>query len=481
MRPREDNALYSPASRSSTADQVGHPSFPLPMYTATDPHTGRPTGPTYPATAPAALDTALGAAAAAYAHWQHTSPETRIRFCRKAAQSLRERTPALAQLAHDEMGKLLPEAEAEVEKCATLCDYYAEHVLRLSRPRKVLVEGANAYVTHRPLGLILGIMPWNFPFWQAVRFAVPAVAAGNIALLKHAPNVPGCAAALAEVFAKAGEGLSEGPLLTNLYLDDTATEALVADIRVAGVSLTGSTAAGKKVGAAAGAALKPAVLELGGSDAYLVLADADLEVAVEACFAARRLNSGQSCISAKRLIVVDEVREAFTARLTARVEGVDTLAPMAREDLRGQLHRQVERSVAAGARLVLGGLVPETPGWHYPATLLTDVRPGMPAFAEELFGPVFAIVPARDTEEAIALANDSRFGLGAAVFSRDLAAAEGIARDRLVAGAAFVNDFVRSDPRLPFGGVRESGFGRELSDEGYHAFTNAKTVYVRHP
>ena len=451
------------------------------MYTATNPHTGRPTGPTYPATTPVALDTALDAAVATYARWQHASPDNRIQFCRQAARLLRERTSALAQLAHDEMGKLLTEAEAEVEKCVTLCDYYAEQVPLLSRPRKVVVEGANAYVAHRPLGLILGIMPWNFPFWQAVRFAVPAVAAGNVALLKHAPNVPGCAAAFAEVFAEAGRGMSQGPLLTNLYLDNAVTEALIADDRVAGVSLTGSTAAGKKVGAAAGAALKPAVLELGGSDAYLVLADADLDVAVEACFAARRLNSGQSCISAKRLVVVDEVREAFTTRLRRRIEGIEALAPMAREDLRAHLHRQVERSVTAGGRLLLGGVLPETPGWYYPPTLLTDVRPGMPAFAEELFGPVFVVVPARDTEEAIALANDSRFGLGAAVFSRDLAAAEEIARDRLAAGAAFVNDFVRSDPRLPFGGVRESGVGRELSREGYYAFTNAKTLYVRHP
>ena len=251
---------------------------------------------------------------------------------------------------------------------------------------------------------------------------------------------------------------------------------------MAGVSLTGSTAAGKRVGAAAGAALKPAVLELGGSDAYLVLADADLDVAVGACFAARRLNSGQSCISAKRLIVVEEVREAFTQRLRERVDAITALAPMAREELRAHLHDQVRRSVLAGATVVTGGRLPDdAPGWHYPATLLTDVTPGMPAFAEELFGPVFAVVPARDREHAIGLANDSRFGLGAAVFSRDLAAAEAIARERLVAGAAFVNDFVRSDPRLPFGGVRESGFGRELSDEGYRAFANAKTVYVRHP
>ena len=323
----------------------------------------------------------------------------------------------------------------------------------------------------------------------ALAAAVPALAAGNVALLKHASNVPHCAELLSALLNEAA-GLR---VVTNLRIGDAETSALIADDRVAGVSLTGSTRAGRAVGAAAGAALKPAVLELGGSDPYLILANADLDVAVGACFAGRRLNSGQSCISAKRLIVDASLAEAFTAALLKRIEGLrfatesdgpddgGLLAPMAREDLRTELHRQVRESVTAGARLHSGGIVPEGPGWFYPATLLTEVRPGMPAFDEELFGPVFAVASARDEAEAIALANESAYGLGAAVFSRDLDRAERIARERLRAGAAFVNDFVRSDARLPFGGVGASGFGRELSEEGFRAFTNVKTVYVRHP
>ena len=460
-------------------------------FRAVNPYTGRPIGEPYPLTSDPELELALTCAVEQSVRWRHRGTEVRVAFCRKAAEHLRARRATLARSAHREMGKLLGEATAEVEKCAALCDYYAAELPRLLAPRKVVVPEANAYVSHEPLGVVLGVMPWNFPYWQAVRFAVPAIAAGNVALLKHAPNVPGCAAALAKLFADVGEALGIGRLLTDLRLDDDATTALVADPRVAGVSLTGSTRAGRAVGAAAGAALKPSVLELGGSDPYVVLADADLDVAVEACFAGRRLNSGQSCISAKRLIVVAPQLAEFTARLRDRLVGVRfaregdcdgaALAPMAREDLREGLHRQVERSVAAGATLVLGGSVPEGQGWFYPATLLTGVRPGVPAFDEELFGPVFAIAPARDEDHAVALANESVYGLGGAVFSRDLARAGAIARDRLRAGAVAVNDFVRSDPRLPFGGVGESGYGRELAREGLRAFANVKTVYVRHP
>ena len=460
-------------------------------FRAIDPYTGRAVGVVYAPTDPKQLEETLERLLAAQRRWRRATVVQRVKFCKGAARLLRERAETLVGLATAEMGKLPSEAQAVVEKCATLCDYYAEHVPRLAQSRKVPIEGANAYVAHQPLGIVLAIMPWNFPYWQVIRCVIPAVAAGNVALLKHAPNVPACAVALDELFAELAEDTDSPPLLSNVRLDNAATEALIADQRIAGVSLTGSTAAGRKVGAAAGAALKPCVLELGGSDAYVVLADADVPAAVEACFAARRLNSGQSCISAKRLIVVEEVRDAFVEQLRARIaslsplmtpddEHQDALAPMAREDLRNALAKQVARSVEAGATLLLGG-ASHGPGWHYEATLLTDVRPGMPAFDEELFGPVFAVVTASDTEHALALAEDSDFGLGGAVFTSDLALGEDIARERLVSGAAFVNDFVRSDPRLPFGGVRDSGFGRELSDEGYYAFTNAKTVVVRHP
>ena len=466
------------------------PTMPVP-FQAIDPYTGQAAGAAYEPTNSPQLDELLDQLVATQRSWRRATVVQRVRFCRAAARLLRERVHPLAEHATAEMGKLPSEALAEVEKCATLCDYYAEHLPRLAQARKVPVEGANAYVQHQALGVVLAIMPWNFPYWQAIRCVVPAIAAGNVALLKHAPNVPACAAALDELFADLAEDIESPRLFGNVRLDNAATEALIADRRIAGVSLTGSTAAGRKVGAAAGAALKPCVLELGGSDAYVVLADAHVPSAVEACFAARRLNSGQSCISAKRLIVVEEVRDAFVEQLQAKVaalvalptpdkEHPNALAPMARQDLRDALAKQVSNSVEAGATLLLGG-ASSGPGWHYAATLLTDVRPGMPAFDEELFGPVFVVVPARDTEHALALAEDSVFGLGGAVFTADLALGEDIARERLVAGAAFVNDFVRSDPRLPFGGVRDSGFGRELSDEGYYAFTNAKTIVVRHP
>ena len=458
-------------------------------YRTVNPRTGRQVGEAFAKTSRLALQSISDDAVKASASWGKSSTEQRQTFCRKAADALRANGESLAEAATLEMGKLRHEASAEVEKCAELCHYYAERLPAFRQSRKQGIDSANAYVSYEPLGVILGIMPWNFPYWQAIRFAIPAIAAGNVTLLKHAPNVPKCAELLVDVL----RSCVDLPLIQNLRLSNEDTEALICDDRIAGVSLTGSAAAGRKVGAAAGAALKPSVLELGGSDPYLILADAELDTAVEACFAGRRLNAGQSCISAKRLIVDASLASEFQGRLLGKIQqlafattdptedGPNSLAPMARADLREQLHQQVTASITAGAKCLCGGTIPGTPSYYYPATLLTEVRPGMPAFDEELFGPVFVMITANGAEDAIRLANLSSYGLGAAVFSRDLAAAEEIASNRLRAGACFVNDFVRSDPRLPFGGVGVSGYGRELAVEGYRAFCNVKTVYVRHP
>ena len=387
------------------------------------------------------------------------------------------------------MGKLLPEAEAEVEKCARLCDYYADTLTTALLPEAHPLDGGRAFVLRRPLGVILGIMPWNFPYWQVARFAIPAIAAGNVALVKHAPNVPLSTRAFVDCLA-AG---TDEPLLLGLHLANEATEALIADARVAGVSLTGSVRAGRAVGAAAGRALKPSVLELGGSDPYLVLADADPKVAADLITQGRLINAGQSCIGPKRVFVARERYGDFCDALrqnllTVAYAGPDLeqdsageLAPLARADLRETLHDQVERSVWGGATLALGGKLPTREGYYYPATLLTDVPVDAAASREELFGPVWAVAPYDSLDRAIEWANASAFGLGAGVISGDLARADRIARFDLRAGSCVVNDFVRSDPRLPFGGVGDSGYGRELAAAGLYAFTNLKTVVVRSP
>ncbi|MFN3486814.1 MAG: aldehyde dehydrogenase family protein, partial [Planctomycetota bacterium] len=340
------------------------------------------------------------------------------------------------------------------------------------------------YVAFEPLGVVLAVMPWNFPFWQVFRFAAPALMAGNAAVLKHASNVPGCARAVEEVFREAG--FPEG-LFSAVLAGSEVVESLIEHPRVRAVTLTGSSAAGRAVAAKAGACLKKTVLELGGSDPYVVLEDADVSRAAAVCAESRLVNSGQSCIAAKRFVVAERVREEFVARLVERMrsarvgspleEGVE-VGPLARRDLRDELHRQVVDSVARGARLLLGGQVPPGAGAFYPPTVLSEVRRGMPAWTEELFGPVAAVIGARDEEEAIRIANDSPVGLGAAVFSRDLERAEGLAVRELEAGCVFVNAQVRSDPRLPFGGVKESGYGRELGTFGLREFVNVKTVVV---
>jgi succinate-semialdehyde dehydrogenase/glutarate-semialdehyde dehydrogenase len=345
-------------------------------------------------------------------------------------------------------------------------------------------DARKAFVSYRPLGVVLAVMPWNFPFWQVFRFAAPTLMAGNGAVLKHASNVSGCALAIESVFREAG--FPEN-LFRTLLLSSERVQKVIEHPAIRAVTLTGSTPAGQAVASQAGAVLKKTVLELGGSDPYLVLADADLEPAVDACVTSRLINSGQSCIAAKRFVVVAEVRKQFerlfvesmaAKRLGDPLDDATDIGPQARADLRDELHRQVIASIEAGARCLLGGEVPDSPGAHYPATVLTDVAPGMPAYDEELFGPVAAIIPVADEEQAIAVANDSEFGLGAAIFSADTARAERLARDRLEAGSCFVNGFVRSDPRVPFGGIKHSGYGRELGAFGIREFVNIKTIWI---
>ncbi|GIX08289.1 MAG: aldehyde dehydrogenase [Candidatus Poribacteria bacterium] len=421
----------------------------------------------------------------AWLEWRETEFSERAKFMRRAAEILRANAGAYAELMATEMGKPLPQGKAEAEKCAWACEYYAENAERFLADEAVATDASKSYVAYRPLGTVLAIMPWNFPFWQVFRFAAPALMAGNAAVLKHASNVFGCALEIEKIFREAG--FPEG-LFGTLLVGSGRVKEIIRHPAIKAVTLTGSTPAGKAVAAQAGAVVKKTVLELGGSDPYVVLEDADLGLAVETCVNSRLINGGQSCIAAKRFIVVKPIIGEFTERYveTMRAKkmgdpfepGVD-LGPQAREDLRDQLHRQVKRSLAKGAKLLLGGEIPKGPGAFYPPTVLAGVRKGMPAYDEELFGPVAAIIEAKDEEDAIRIANDSSFGLGAAVFTKDVERGERIARDRLEAGSCFVNALVRSDPRLPFGGIKESGYGRELAIFGIREFVNVKTVWVK--
>jgi succinate-semialdehyde dehydrogenase/glutarate-semialdehyde dehydrogenase len=453
-------------------------------FSAVDPASGEVLS-SHPDTPSAEVHRILDAALAAHLAWRDSSFTHRSERLLVLGGLLRERKDGYARLMTAEMGKPLEQSAAEVEKCAWVADYYAENAEAFLEPVPAQTDATRSYWTYRPLGVVLGIMPWNFPFWQVIRFAAPAVAAGNAALLKHAPSVPGCALALEKLFHDAG---FPRDLFRNLFVDTRVAGDLIEDPRVAAVSLTGSVRAGRSVAARAGAAIKKCVLELGGSDPSLVLADADLDAAVSACVFGRLLNTGQSCIAAKRFVVVDEVRAEFEQRLSTQMSAATmgdpmdpgtVIGPMARVDLRDALHDQVQRSVEAGATLVLGGEVPERPGAWYPPTVLTNVGPGMAAYEEELFGPVAVVIPVKDTAEAVTVANDTRFGLGASVYTRDERLGERIASELLEAGNCFVNGIVKSDPRLPFGGIKESGYGRELSPLGIREFTNIKTVWVK--
>ena len=434
------------------------------------------------------IDDAHEAAAAAHraqAEWRRTSFEERARVVRKAAEILRAREGKFARLMTEEMGKTLAEGRAEVEKCAFHCDWFADHAHEYLANERVDVGGPEAFVTYNPLGIVLAIMPWNFPFWQVFRFIAPALMAGNGALLKHASNVPGSALAIEEVLHQAGV---PHDLFRTLLLRTSDVEALIKDPHVAAITLTGSVAAGKAVASEAGAVLKKCVLELGGSDAYVVLEDADIEAAAKIAATARMVNGGQSCIAGKRFIVVREILDPFTDAVVEAMRGYEMgdptregtkLGPMQSVKARDEIHRQVVDSVASGARLLLGGEVPDRPGAWYPATVLADVRPGQPAHDEEIFGPVAAIIAADDEADAIRIANASEFGLGSGVLTGDPDRGRRIAAEELDAGLSFVNENVRSDPRMPFGGIKHSGYGRECSSFGIREFTNIKSVHVR--
>ena len=439
---------------------------------------------TYPEMTPAEVAGAIEQAHETWKSWRRTSFAERSRLMKRSAAILRDRKDALARLMATEMGKPLRQGVAEAEKCAWVCEFYADNAEAFLAPEAIKTEATRSYVAFEPLGVVLAVMPWNFPLWQVYRFAAPGLMAGNVGVLKHASNVPGSALAIEEMFEAAG--FPRGAFRT-LMIGSTAVKQVIEHPLVRAVTLTGSAAAGRSVASQAGQVLKKTVLELGGSDAYLVLDDAELDHAAETCVNSRLINGGQSCIAAKRFIVDAKVIDAFTERFVALMkkkkvgdpfaEGVD-VGPMARADLRDTLHGQVVRSKESGARLLLGGEIPSGDGAYYPPTVLTGVKPGMAAFDEELFGPVAALIEARGEEDAIALANASSFGLGSAVFSKNLARAERVAR-QLEAGASHVNSFVSSDPRLPFGGIKESGYGRELGPFGIREFVNIKTVYIR--
>jgi succinate-semialdehyde dehydrogenase/glutarate-semialdehyde dehydrogenase len=438
----------------------------------------------YPEMSNAEVVDIINATQLSFFDWQQYSYSERADLMRKTAEILLARKHELAALMTQEMGKTLKSGVGEIEKCAWVCNYYADNTEEFLKPEIIKTEARISKVVFRPIGIVLAVMPWNFPYWQVFRFAAPALMAGNAGLLKHAPNVCGSSLAIEQIFREAG---FPRDLFRSLLIDIEETSRVIEDSRVKAVTLTGSTRAGRAVGAKAGDMLKKSVLELGGSDPYIVLDDADMELCINACVTSRLLNAGQSCIAAKRFIVVESRMEEFTEKFVARMAAVKTgdptdpatdLGPQARFDLREDLHRQVRKSVDKGAKLLLGGVIPPGEGAYYYPTVLADVKPGMPAYNEELFGPVAAIITATDTEDAIRIANDTRFGLGAAVFTQDLELGEDIATNRIRSGACFVNDFVKSDPRLPFGGLGASGYGRELSDYGMKEFVNIKTVCV---
>jgi len=415
--------------------------------------------------------------------WSEQTVESRCALIARVATVLRQNKGEYARLMTLEMGKPITEAEAEIEKCAWTCDFYAQAAPGFLADQSVVSNASESMVVFDPLGVLLAIMPWNYPFWQFIRFAAPALAAGNVALLRHASNVPQCALALEAAFRQAGA--PEG-LVTTLLVEHRVVTDLIDDPRVAALTLTGSTEVGKQIAAQAGRAMKKQVLELGGSDPFIVLADADIEQAAKTAVKARFSNTGQSCISSKRFIVEASVADRFVALLcegVAKLKVGDpmdrgtSIGPQARRSLRDDLHVQVERSIASGAKLLIGGHPIEGPGYFYAPTVLDHVTPQMSAGCEETFGPVAAVIRVADVEEALQVANSTEFGLGAALWTSDLERARTLAR-RIEAGAVFVNGLVASDARLPFGGIKQSGYGRELGEFGIREFTNVKTVWI---
>ncbi len=438
---------------------------------------------TFEAATPAQIERVLDAAQRAYRSWRGTPFTERATLMRRAAAGLRQQQARLAGVITAEMGKPIAEAEAEIEKCAWNCDFYAEHAERFLATEPRASSASDSYVQFTPLGVVFAIMPWNFPFWQVFRFAAPALMAGNTAILKHASNVPQCALAIEETFR--ASGFPDG-VFRSLLIPGAAATQMIKDPRIVAVTLTGSDAAGRTVAEAAGRVIKKTVLELGGSDPFVVLDDADLPAAVETGIRARYQNAGQSCIAAKRFIVVAPVFDAFQKQF---VEGVGRLrvgdpmdratqvGPLARDDLRDTLVQQVQASVGQGARILAGGTRRAGRGYFFEPTVLSDVTPDMPAACEEVFGPVAAMIRVRNADAAIQVANNSPFGLGANLWTADLRRARRLARD-IEAGQVFINGMVSSDPRLPFGGVKASGYGRELSEYGIREFVNIQTVWI---
>ncbi len=431
-----------------------------------------------------AVEATLDNSARSRPEWVNLSLDERTVLLRSLASILRTQKKSLAELITSEMGKLIGEAQSEIDKCAWVCDYYADKGQQFLADTPIESDAGYSYIIYQPLGTILAIMPWNFPFWQVFRCAVPALMAGNNILLKHASNVPGCALALEQLFQAAG---FPSHVFSSLLISSNQVEAIIADSRIHAVSLTGSEKAGRSVAATAGQYLKKTVLELGGSDAFVVLEDADMDATVMAAIQSRFLNSGQSCIAAKRFIVLNSIADEFIERLHVAIEKWQagdplnpetTLAPMAREDLRDILHQQVSDSIDQGAVKVTGGEILCRSGWFYAATLLDHVKSGMPAYDEEIFGPVAVVIRATDEQVALRIANDTRFGLGGSVWTKDTQKGENFAR-AMDCGCVYVNGMVKSDPRLPFGGIKHSGYGRELSLLGIREFMNAKTIWIK--
>jgi succinate-semialdehyde dehydrogenase / glutarate-semialdehyde dehydrogenase len=423
----------------------------------------------------------------AYNKWHEISYKERAALLMKTAAVLKERKNELASLMAVEMGKPIKEGISEIEKCGLACEYYAANGEKFLKDELIKTDASKSYISFKPLGVVLAVMPWNFPFWQVFRFVAPGLMAGNCGLLKHASNVPGCALAIEEILLQGG--FPKGVFQT-ILIGSKSVRQVIAHPFVKAVTLTGSTEAGKQVAQQAASHLKKTVLELGGSDPYIVLEDADLEMAAERCAHSRLINNGQSCIAAKRFIVLKSIEKEFInlfiEKMAARVTGdpfdeQTDLGPMARIDLRNEMHKQVIQNIKSGAKLLLGGTLPRQSknNAFYTPTILSGVKKGMTAYSDEIFGPVASVISARNVDEAIKIANDTSFGLGAAVFTKDISLGEDIARNDLQAGACFVNSFVKSDPRLPFGGINHSGYGRELGLYGIHEFVNIKTVFVK--
>ena len=420
-----------------------------------------------------------------YLEWRNKSISYRSKKMKNLAKLLKQRKEELGVLMTQEMGKPINQSIAEAEKCAWVCEYYADNAGQFLSKKEISTDSKKSFISFQPIGLVLAIMPWNFPFWQVFRFASPTLMAGNVGILKHASNVQGCAKEIEKLFLEAG---FPDNAFSNLVIGSNIVSNVINNPLVKAVTLTGSTPAGKSVASLAGSLLKKTVLELGGNDPYIILEDADLNNAAESCIAGRMLNTGQSCIAAKRFIVVKSRLNDFIDKVEQKINNMKMgdpldstidIGPMVNTDARDELHQQVLMSIEKGAILRSGGNIPEKEGSFYPPTLLTSVRPGMSAFDDELFGPVAVIISAEDEDHAIKLANKTNYGLGAAIFTRDIDKGEKIAINELEAGSCSVNDFVKSDPRLPFGGIKESGYGRELSEYGILEFVNIKSVVVQ--